>query len=130
MTETIYRGESGVFCARIFDTNNTDRLLTQAEIDTISYTAYKITESLRSSVAARTAVSGHENIPVDKNETILEDAITDQYWTTDSIGYNFLHEPDTRAEPMFPEPGRYEVVYTIHLLSGNPIPLTFTVTVS
>ena len=129
MTQTIERGESGVFCARIYDTN-TSRLITQAEIESISYTVYKILSSLRSSEATRTAVTGHENIAVDKNETILEKAINDEYWTTDEIGYNFIHEPNTRIVPMFPESGNYEVIYTICLIAGNPIPLTYNVAVS
>ena len=129
MTETIGRNESGVFCARVFDTN-TNRLITQDEIESIRYSVYKVVSSLRSTVESRTAVTGHEDVAVDKNETILEEAIHDEYWTTDEIGYNFIHEPDTRTDSMFPEAGNYEVVYTIRLVSGNPIPITFNVPVS
>ena len=130
MTDIIQRYESGVFCARIFDTN-TNVLLTKEEIDSITYTVFKLsTKSLMSSSVTRTAVNGHTDITVDKTTTLLEEAINDNYWSLDETGYNFIHIPDTRENAMFSDTGNYEVVYTINLVSGNPIILTFSVTVS
>ena len=130
MTDTIRRYESGVFCARIFNTN-TNTLITREEIDSISYTAFKLTtKSLMSSSVTRTAITGHTQIAVDKTETLLEEAICDNYWTLDETGYSFIHIPDTRENAMFSDSGNYEVVYTINLVSGNPVILTFSVTVA
>ena len=130
MTDTIRRYESGVFCARIFNTN-TNTLITREEIDSISYTAFKLTtKSLMSNSVTRTAITGHTQIAVDKTETLLEEAIKDNYWTLDETGYNFIHIPDTRENAMFSDSGNYEVVYTINLISGNPVILTFSVTVA
>ena len=130
MTDTIRRYESGVFCARIYDTN-TNVLLTKEEIDSISYTAFKLsTKSLMSSTVTRTAITGHTDIAIDKTTTLFEEAINDNYWNADETGYNFLHIPDTRENAMFSDTGNYEIIYTINLISGNPVILTFEVTVS
>lgn len=130
MTDTIRRYESGVFCARIFNTN-TNAILTKEEIDSITYTTFKLTtKSLMSSSVTRTPITGHSDITVDKTETLLEEAINDNYWTLDETGYNFIHIPDTRENAMFSDSGNYEVVYTINLVSGNPVILTFSVTVA
>lgn len=127
MTTEIYRNEAGVFCARIADTN-TGSIIQPSEVESITYTAYKLsTASLRST---RTAVTNHSNVSVTPADVMLEECITDSYWTVDETGYNFIHQPDIRTNPMFSEAGKYEVIYTILPTTGNPITLTYIITVS
>lgn len=127
MTTEIKRFEAGVFCARIFDTN-TGAILQPEAVSSISYTAYRVTNTLGNKT--RTAIENHTNIEVPINGTMLEEPIVDDYWTTDETGYNFIHQPDIRTNQMFTEVGDYEVIYTITPITGNPIPLHFSINVT
>ncbi len=115
------------FCARIFDTN-TDAILQPSAVSTIFYSAFKLTNSLGNTT--RTPIANHTNIEVPTNGTMLEEPILDDYWTTDETGYNFIHQPDIRTNQMFTEVGDYEVIYTITPITGNPVPLHFSIKVT
>ena len=130
MSDTIRIYDSGVFCARIFNTS-TGALLTKEEVESITYTASRLTtKSLMSGTVTRTPVEGHSNITVDKSQVFLEEAIKDNFWSIDETGYSFIHIPNTRTNQLFTEAGKYEVLYNIQLIEGNPVVLAFEVTVS
>lgn len=57
-----------------------------------------------------------------------EDAETDD--TSHIRGYNFKHTPDTSSYPAFANDGEYQVQYTLTPTTGNPIVLSWNVTVS
>ena len=120
-------GRCAVFCARIYD-HNTGVLLQASEVESISYSAYKLDMNLKR--VLRTAVEGHTEVAIPVIPTVLEEPIKDEYWHSDNIGYSFIHEPDTRTHPLFDEIGNYDVVYTIRPYVGNPIVIPYRVNVT
>lgn len=121
------RGEAPVFFARIED-SETSAIVPKSAVSSISYTAYRVTNSW--STEKRTPVEGHENVAVDL-AAYLDALVTDDpRWTQDSVGYNFIFEPDVAEKPIFPDAGNYVVVVTIQFEGANPAPISYEVTVS
>jgi len=122
-----YAGESILLFARL-EFSGSSTLVTSADVASIKYTCYKRAYSWGKET--RTAVTGHSNVSIPLN-TILDSLVTnDARWTKDSTGYNFRFEPDTTANPIFPESGEYIIVITITPTSGNPAPICYEITVN
>ena len=123
------RGETPVLFARI-QNSETGQIIDPSAVSSISYTAYSKTVGWGSET--RTPVDGHQNITV-PNSAVLSALVTpttDPRWTVDSTGYNFIFEPDSTVNPIFPNAGDYVVVVTINFTNANPLPISFDVSVN
>lgn len=129
MSDYYNRGETPVLFARIQNSETGDPISPSA-VSSISYTAYR--QTVGWGTESRTPVSGHENVTI-PNTAVLSAVVspsTDPRWTVDTTGYNFLYEPDSRTNPIFPDSGNYVVVVTINFTNANPIPVVFNVSVN
>ena len=120
------RGEAPLFFARVED-SETSAIVPSSSVTAISYTAYKVTTSWSNEV--RTPVEGHENVTIDPAAYLDELVDDDPRWTEDETGYNFVFEPDTTVNPIFPDGGRYVVVITIQFANANPAPISYEIEV-
>ena len=129
MSQYFNRGETPVLFARI-QNSETGQIISPSAVSSISYTAYSKTVGWGSET--RTPVDGHENETV-PNSAVLSALVppsTDPRWTVDSTGYNFIFEPDSTVNPIFPNAGDYVVVVTINFTAANPLPISFDVSVN
>lgn len=127
MSSYYNRGETPLLFARVQDSADAS-LVPPAEVNDIVYSCFRKTTTWVSET--RTPVAGHENVPIPV-EAILPEAVTDDTrWTIDGSGYNFLYEPDSRINPIFPTVGKYEIVVTITFISGNPCPIVYDIEVN
>lgn len=129
MSDYYNRGETPVLFARIQNSETGDPISPSA-VSSITYTAYR--QTVGWGTESRTPVSGHEDVPI-PNTAVLSAIVppsTDPRWTVDTTGYNFLYEPDSRTNPIFPDSGNYVVVVTINFTNANPIPVVFNVSVN
>lgn len=129
MSDYYNRGETPVLFARIQNSETGDPISPSA-VSSITYTAYR--QTVGWGTESRTPVSGHENVTI-PNTAVLSAVVppsTDPRWTVDTTGYNFLYEPDSRTNPIFPDSGNYVVVVTINFTNANPIPVVFNVSVN
>ena len=129
MSDYYNRGETPVLFARIQNSETGDPISPSA-VSSISYTAYR--QTVGWGTESRTPVSGHEDVTI-PNTAVLAAIVppsTDPRWTVDTTGYNFLYEPDSRTNPIFPDSGNYVVVVTINFTNANPIPVVFNVSVN
>ena len=129
MSQYFNRGETPVLFARI-QNSETGQIISPSAVSSIVYTAYSKTVGWGSET--RTPVAGHENETV-PNSAVLSAVVppsTDPRWTVDSTGYNFIFEPDSTVNPIFPNAGDYVVVVTINFTNANPLPISFDVSVN
>ncbi|MGL6193376.1 MAG: hypothetical protein ACRC2T_00970 [Thermoguttaceae bacterium] len=107
-----YEYGSGLFIAQI--TWGADNiLLLPTLVDAITYTVYMLDDSCST---MKIPIPGHESVPLVVDDVLLSKPELNGYWTCDSVGYNFAHEPDVSQKPMFPLAGRnYRVEYRIKL---------------
>ena len=107
---------SGLYLGRI--THSDGRLPDPEEIASAHYTVYRLDAS---DATVRTPIEGHTEIPLDVTEILLEEAVVDENWPFDAIGYNFRHTPNDTTFPLFPVAGRaYLIVYTLAPLDISP----------
>ena len=118
------RGESPLLFARITD-SATGAIIDPTSVSGITYTCYKLSSGW--GIESRTPVTDHEDVTVPTTALLVTD---DNRWTIDTVGYNFIFEPDSRTAPIFPDAGEYVVVVTISFSNANPIPLSYNVSVN
>lgn len=129
MSQYFNRGETPVLFARI-QNSETGQIISPSAVSSIEYTAYSKTVGWGSET--RTPVEGHENETI-PNSAVLSAVVpptVDSRWTVDSTGYNFIFEPDSTVNPIFPNAGDYVVVVTINFTNANPLPISFDVSVN
>ena len=129
MSQYFNRGETPVLFARI-QNSETGQIISPSAVSSIVYTAYSKTVGWGSET--RPPVEGHENETV-PNSAVLSALVPptdDPRWTVDSTGYNFIFEPDSTVNPIFPNAGDYVVVVTINFTNANPLPISFDVSVN
>ena len=101
-------------------------LITQASVDTVTYTVYQLDEDYPDRPNTRTAVTGHEAVAVAKASCIFNTLQTGGLWSKDSTGYNFRHILDISSNQAFGTAGRkYLVEFTITPTSGQVIKFGF-----
>lgn len=129
MSDYYNRGESPVLFARI-QNSETGALITESDVSSVSYTCYKKTVSW--GTETRTPVTGHQTVTIPTSSVLsaLVAPSTDPRWTVDTTGYNFLFEPDSTTNPIFPDAGEYVVVVTFNFAAANPLPVVFNVSVN
>lgn len=93
-----------------------------ADIQTIRYTVWPLgpLDGRR-----REPILGHRQVTVPNTAFSAELQASAAF----PDGFNFRHAPDVRTRSLFPEVGRYEVCFTLTLTDGNPILLSYRVTV-
>ena len=126
MSQYFNRGETPVLFARI-QNSETGQIISPSAVSSIVYTAYSKTVGWGSET--RTPVEGHvaETVPNSAVLSALVPPTDDSRWTVDSTGYNFIFEPDSTVNPIFPNAGDYVVVVTINFTNANPLPISFDV---
>lgn len=129
MSDYYNRGESPVLFARI-QNSETGALITNSDVSSVSYTCYKKTVSW--GTETRTPVTGHQTVTIPTSSVLsaLVAPLADPRWTVDTTGYNFLFEPDSTTNPIFPDAGEYVVVVTFNFAAANPLPVVFNVSVN
>lgn len=127
MSDYYNSGETPVLFARI-QNSQTSAPIDPTAVSSMSYTCNKLTTGW--GVETRTPVEGHVDKAIPPEALLSQLVTTDTRWTLDSIGYNFLYEPDSRSNPIFPGSGSYEIVVTISFSNANPIPVVFNITVN
>lgn len=129
MSSYYNEGETPVLFARITN-SQTGAAILPSDVSSIEYTAYKVTSGW--ATQTKTAVTGHSAVPIDSS-ALLASVVppsTDPRWTADTVGYNFIFEPDSRTNPIFPTAGDYEIVVTIKFASANPLPIVYQISVN
>lgn len=129
MSNYYNEGETPVLFARITN-SQTGAAITPSDVSSIEYTAYKVTSGW--ATQTKTAVTGHSAVPID-SQALLASVVppsTDPRWTADTVGYNFIFEPDSRTNLIFPTAGDYEIVVTIKFASANPLPIVYQISVN
>jgi hypothetical protein len=118
--------EAPVFLARIED-SATSIPVAPEQIESIGLTAYAL--RLSRGVKKRVPLDGWVDVEVPTTAIQSELIASDPRWKQDSIGYNFLFEPDLRGKQLFAQAGEYVVVISVKFKDGNPAPLVFEVAV-
>ncbi|MDD3587390.1 MAG: DUF5011 domain-containing protein, partial [Thermoguttaceae bacterium] len=103
------------------------RVLRPTEITSIVYSIRRLGYQASQS---GTAVTGHTSIVITTCPWVLQNPITDTNWNVDTIGYNFMHWPDSSEYFPFSTPGFYEVEYIFTTTNGQRLMLVFKVNVS
>ncbi len=107
---------SGLYLGRV--TFSDGRLPDPLDIASASYTVYRLDGT---DGTVRTPIEGHTEVPLDLAGNLLPEAVVDENWTFDALGYNFRHTPDDSMFSPFPQAGRdYLVVYTLRLFDRSP----------
>ncbi len=119
----IRRNEGIYFLARLETVKQ--RVLLPSEITSVNYTIYEKGANLFQEVEA--IVTGHNNVSVNKMPACLKIPVVDYNWTTDTIGYNFVHTPSTKNFDPFPHCGHYLVVYTFVFETEEKLQLKYIV---
>ena len=119
-------GETPILFARLEDSATGDPLDDDL-VESASYTVYRKTFAWGNET--RTEVDGHVAVPVPTSAFLAALVDDDPRWTTDSTGYNFVFEPDATQKPLFPNAGSYDLVVTVVLTSGNPVPIVYHIDV-
>lgn len=98
-------------------TDRAGNLITQADVDTITYTVYGVGPN-----GTLEAVTGHDGETLTVADVVFDELQTGAPWSADATGYNFLHALDVSANAAFVAWGaRYLIVYRVNLTSGQPI---------
>lgn len=118
--------EAPIFLARIED-SATSIPVAPEQVESIGLTAYAL--RLSRGVKKRVPLDGWVDVEVPTTAIQAELVATDPRWKQDSIGYNFLFEPDLREKQLFSQAGEYAVVISVKFKDGNPAPLVFEVAV-
>ena len=118
--------EAPVFLARIED-SATSTPVAPEQVESIGLTAYAL--RLSRGVKKRVPLDGWVDVEVPTTAIQSELIASDPRWKQDSIGYNFLFEPDLRGKQLFAQAGEYVVVISVKFKDGNPAPLVFEVAV-
>jgi hypothetical protein len=118
--------EAPVFLARIED-SATSTPVAPEQVESIGLTAYAL--RLSRGVKKRVPLDGWVDVEVPTTAIQSELIASDPRWKQDSIGYNFLFEPDLREKQLFAQAGEYVVVISVKFKDGNPAPLVFEVAV-
>ena len=130
-TATIFEGPdaTGLFLARV--DYWTGSLITQATTASIKYTIYDLGVNAGDPPAA---VTGHDEVALEKGDVVFDTLQTDGRWTVDDEeGYNFAFQPSPSAQPPFPATGtvekkRYDVRVWFTPTSGEVVEVRFQVT--
>lgn len=123
-TQTVRPLQSVTLLARIEDAFVAgEYLLNSGEnIDSVKYTCRK--KTVRGYETSWLGVTGH--VDASAGESAVLDALhTSSAWTEDAVGYTFALTPDTEDNPLFPEPGTYQIVVTIAPVDENPVVIYF-----
>jgi hypothetical protein len=118
--------ESPIFLARIVD-SATSVPVAPSDVESIALTVYK--QELYRGSKRKTELSGWVNVVVPTSTIKEELVVDDPRWKKDSVGYNFLYEPDLREKKLFAQAGEYVAIITVAFKEGNPAPLVFNVSV-
>lgn len=146
----IAKNQTPTFTARISD--STGAIIDPAAVTAITYTISR--KGFGPLGYGWTPVTGHDGFSLSKPggsasfAELLARPVADLFWeglqtgdewldpdeteSTDTSrirGYNFIHSPDTRVNPAFSDEGEYLVQYRLSQSSGNPIVLSWKVTV-
>ncbi|MGL6226516.1 MAG: hypothetical protein ACRC10_07810 [Thermoguttaceae bacterium] len=107
-----YEQGTGLFLAQI-TTGTDNQPLRPERIKSITYTVFML-DSLKP--GEKSPIPGHERVELNLDEVFLEQPVQNNLWTTDTRGYNFVHEPNVSENPMFPVAQKhYSVVYRFSL---------------
>lgn len=97
---------------------DTQALITQADVASISYTIAK--RSTGEKVAGHTAVAA---TVADVIFDTIQTPANNPFWDVDPIGFNFALEIDASANSPFPQANTdYAITITVTLTSGNKAP--------
>ena len=118
--------EAPVFLARIVD-SATNVPVVPSDVESIALTVYK--QELYRGSKRKLELSGWVDVVVPTSTIKGEPVVDDPRWKKDSVGYNFLYEPDLREKKLFAEAGEYVAIITVAFKEGNPAPLVFNVSV-
>lgn len=123
-TQTVRPLQSVTLLARIEDAFVAgEYLLNSGEnIDSVKYTCRK--KTVRGYETSWLGVTGHVDASADES-AVLDALHTSSAWTADAVGYTFALTPDTEDNPLFPEPGTYQIVVTIAPVDENPVVIYF-----
>lgn len=123
-TQTVRPLQSVTLLARIEDAFVAgEYLLNSGEnIDSVKYTCRK--KTVRGYETSWLGVTGHVDASADES-AVLDSLHTSSAWTADAVGYTFALTPDTEDNPLFPEPGTYQIVVTIAPVDENPVVIYF-----
>lgn len=120
----VYRNGTVTLMGRIL--NDSYEVLTPTNVTSIEYTIFEIDEKNADNL---TAVSGHIEESLVVADVFYSSLQTsDERWTADTTGYNFLHTIDISSYAAFTEIGkRYRVNYTITPATGQVVVVPFVV---
>lgn len=123
-TQTVRPLQSVTLLARIEDAFVAgEYLLNSGEnIDSVKYTCRK--KTVRGYETSWLDITGHANVSA-STDAVLDALHTSSAWTEDAVGYTFALTPDTEDNPLFPEPGTYQIVVTIAPVGENPVVIYF-----
>lgn len=113
---TVFENGTPVNMGRV--TGNDGAVITQASLSTITYTIYLVDANDKN---IRTVVDEHEDVSVAVASTVYDTLQTsDDRWTVDATGYNFLHQVDVSVNAACSLRGRtYHIVYEFTPASGQ-----------
>ena len=101
--------------------------IVQADIASAKYSVYLLDDD---DADSRTAVSAHTAVALTVADIIFNSLQTDDLWTVDDVGYNFLHVLDVSANQAFTIAGRrYLVEFSLTPNDGQIILLCYRVNV-
>jgi hypothetical protein len=124
-TGTVFVGGTAAMLARVL--GMTAEPIVQVDLSAIEYSIFALDDA---DAAARTPVEGHSQVPLVVADVIFNELQTDAIWTTDTIGYNFLHVIDITTHPAFTlAQQRYLVEYKLTPQIGQPILVRFLISV-
>jgi hypothetical protein len=121
----VIAGSSATLFARVVLASGV--ALTEEEVAEVTY---RIVERDPCKILADIDVPGHSGVGLTPGEVFTSALQTTGGWDVDSVGYNFRHEIDVLAAPVFTVPGRrYAVEYRILPNGQQPFVIRFLIEV-
>lgn len=116
------RGERcAVLTARIVRDDATP--LRRDDVHAIEYSLYELDPCWPHQL---TVVAGNKCVPLDVGRVLLNELCLDEYWSMDTMGYNFRHALRLECpRPLVKPSAPYEVRYDIILATGEVTVLRF-----
>jgi len=100
-----FKNATAILMARVF--GDAGVAVTIADIASVTYMASLVDES---DPDAREAIEGHDEESLSPADVLFDTLQRDPRWTADTIGYNFLHQPDRSSSEIFATAGTKIIV--------------------
>lgn len=123
-------GNTPVILARITNAVN-DESISESSVQSVTFTIYSVKREMMGAVRRLSPLStSFTDVSVDLTTTriLTPNFVKDNRWTTDDVGYNFIHRPGAISGVLpFENAANYEIRYSITMTNGDIVSVSVPV---